>query len=170
MERRGARTDEYVGAMRALWASDGASFDGEFASFTACVVEPEAAAGAMPIVVGGHSPCRCERAGRLGDGFFPGKGSPAELAELIDIVRQTAAAHDRDPRRSRSRPAARRSSGTTRSGRRRWPRSASAASSCRRSMMKPNAGEAMDRVRRTSDQADRVDRLRRPLPGSNRCL
>ena len=35
-ERRGARTDEYVAAMRALWASDGTSFDGEFASFTPC--------------------------------------------------------------------------------------------------------------------------------------
>src|SRR3954464_2970885 len=31
--RRGARTDEYISAMRALWASDGASFHGEFASF-----------------------------------------------------------------------------------------------------------------------------------------
>src|SRR5436190_900860 len=32
-ERRGARTDEYIAAMRALWASDGASYAGEFASF-----------------------------------------------------------------------------------------------------------------------------------------
>ena len=51
----------------------------------------------MPIVIGGHSRLAAERAGRLGDGFFPGKGSPTELAEMIDIVRQTAAANDRDP-------------------------------------------------------------------------
>jgi probable F420-dependent oxidoreductase len=96
-ERRGARTDEYVAAMRALWASDGASYAGEFASFTRVSSNPKPPGGAVPIVVGGHSRAAAERAGRLGDGFFPGRGSPAELAELLDIARQTAAAHGRDP-------------------------------------------------------------------------
>jgi probable F420-dependent oxidoreductase len=96
-ERRGARTDEYVAAMRALWASDGASFDGEFASFTRVSSNPKPPNGAVRIVVGGHSRAAAERAGRLGDGLFPGKGSANELAELIDIARQTAAANGRDP-------------------------------------------------------------------------
>ena len=96
-ERRGARTDEYVEAMRALWASDGASFEGEFASFTRVSSNPKPRQGQIPIVVGGHSRAACERAGRLGDGFFPGKGDAHELREMVDIVRQTAAAHDRDP-------------------------------------------------------------------------
>ena len=96
-ERRGARTDEYVAAMRALWATDGASFDGEFASFSRVSSNPKPPNGAVRIVVGGHSRAAAERAGRLGDGLFPGKGSSAELAELLDIARQTAAAHDRDP-------------------------------------------------------------------------
>ncbi len=98
-ERRGARTDEYVAAMRALWATDGATFDGDFTSFTRVSSNPKPVGGTIPIVIGGHSRAAAERAGRLGDGFFPGKGSPAELAESIDIVRQTAAAHDRDPER-----------------------------------------------------------------------
>jgi probable F420-dependent oxidoreductase len=95
--RRGARTDEYVGAMRALWAGDSAEFDGEFASFRRVSSNPKPAQGKIPIVVGGHSRAAAERAGRLGDGFFPGKGTPAELADLIDIVRQTAAGQGRDP-------------------------------------------------------------------------
>jgi len=95
-ERRGARTDEYVAAMRSLWASDGASFEGEFASFTRVSSNPKPAQSQIPIVIGGHSRAACERAGRLGDGFFPGKGSPAELREMVDIVRQTAADHGRD--------------------------------------------------------------------------
>jgi probable F420-dependent oxidoreductase len=95
-ERRGARTDEYVGAMRALWSSDGASFAGEFASFDRVSSNPKPARS-IPIVVGGHSVSAAKRAGRLGDGFFPGKGSPAELAELMDVVRQTAADAGRDP-------------------------------------------------------------------------
>lgn len=96
-ERRGARTDEYVAAMRALWAADGATFDGDFASFTRVSSNPKPAQGTIPIIVGGHTRVAAERAGRLGDGFVPGKGSATELAELFDIVRETAAAHGRDP-------------------------------------------------------------------------
>ncbi|HTN78458.1 MAG TPA: LLM class F420-dependent oxidoreductase [Acidimicrobiales bacterium] len=96
-EQRGARTDEYVAAMRALWASDGATYKGDFAGFTRVSSNPKPAQGTIPIVVGGHSRAACERAGRLGDGLFPGKGTPAELRDMVDIVRQTAAACGRDP-------------------------------------------------------------------------
>jgi probable F420-dependent oxidoreductase len=96
-ERRGARTDEYVAAMRALWARDGASFEGEFVSFSRVSSNPKPVRGTIPIVVGGHSRAAAMRAGRLGDGFFPASGTPGELAELIDLVHQTAAANDRDP-------------------------------------------------------------------------
>ncbi len=94
--KRGARTDEYVHAMRALWAGDEAAYDGEFVSFSDVSSNPKPVDRSIPIVVGGHSTAAAKRAGRLGDGFFPGKGSIPELAELIDVVRQTAAEHDRD--------------------------------------------------------------------------
>jgi len=93
-ERRGARTDEYVGAMRALWDTDHAEFHGEFVDFAGASVNPKPVHGRVPITVGGHSRAAAERAGRLGDGFFPGKG---EIAELVDVVRQTAADAGRDP-------------------------------------------------------------------------
>ncbi|MEM7322496.1 MAG: LLM class F420-dependent oxidoreductase [Actinomycetota bacterium] len=94
---RGARTDDYIAAMQALWASDGASYEGRFANFADVTSNPKPANGTVPIVVGGHSKAAARRAGRLGDGFFPGKGSIAELAELIDVARQTAADSGRDP-------------------------------------------------------------------------
>jgi probable F420-dependent oxidoreductase len=94
--RRGARTDEYVHAMRELWAGDDASYDGEFVSFDNVSSNPKPDGGTVPFVIGGHSAAAAKRAGRLGDGFFPGKGSIAELTEMIDIMRQTAAEHDRD--------------------------------------------------------------------------
>lgn len=96
-ERRGARTDEYIHAMRALWKADGATFEGEFASFNNVSCNPKPVDNDIPIVVGGHSAAAARRAGRLGEGFFPGKGSVAELAEMMDIARQTAADNDRDP-------------------------------------------------------------------------
>lgn len=91
--RRGARTDDYVAAMRALWDGDKASHTGEFASFSGASVNPKPPRGRVPIHVGGHSRVAAERAGRLGDGFFPAKG---DLAELIDVMRQAAADAGRD--------------------------------------------------------------------------
>src|SRR5262245_18562692 len=96
-DRRGARTDDYMQAMRALWAGDGATYQGEFAAFDRVSSNPKPAQSTIPIVIGGHSRAAAERAGRLGDGFFPGRGTPSELAELMDIVRQVAADHGRDP-------------------------------------------------------------------------
>ena len=93
-ERRGARTDEYVAAMRTLWGADSVSFDGEFVSFSGVSSNPKPVGGSVPIVIGGHSDAAARRAGRLGDGFWPGKG---DLDHLLDIMRREAEAHDRDP-------------------------------------------------------------------------
>ncbi len=93
-DRRGARTDEYVAAMRALWRGDEVSFDGEFASFDRVTSSPKPASGSVPIVIGGHTRAAAARAGRLGDGFFPAKG---DLPDLIRVVRESAEAAGRRP-------------------------------------------------------------------------
>lgn len=96
-EGRGRRTDEYIGAMRALWGEDQASFSGEFAEFENCILRPRPAHGAVPVHVGGHTEVAARRAGRLGNGFFPGKGSHESLAALFDVARRSAVEHGRDP-------------------------------------------------------------------------
>ena len=96
-ERRGQRTDDYIGAMRALWDADSTSFDSDHASFSGISVNPKPANGRVPIVIGGHSRAAARRAGRLGDGFWPGPREGVSMAELIDEMRQTAAAAGRDP-------------------------------------------------------------------------
>ena len=50
----------------------------------------------VPIHIGGHSDAAAKRAGRLGDGFFPGKGSHEELARLLGVMRDAAAEAGRD--------------------------------------------------------------------------
>jgi alkanesulfonate monooxygenase SsuD/methylene tetrahydromethanopterin reductase-like flavin-dependent oxidoreductase (luciferase family) len=82
-ERRGARTDEYVEAMQALWAGPEAEFHGQFASFSAVTCSPRPVRGAIPIVTGGDSPIAIRRAARLADGYFPGSGDPDKLRTLI---------------------------------------------------------------------------------------
>lgn len=94
---RGARTDDYIAAMQALWASDNASYQGPFANFDNVTTNPKPVQGQVPIVVGGHSKAAARRAGRLGNGFFPGRGSVEQLGELIDVAHQTAADAGRDP-------------------------------------------------------------------------
>lgn len=94
---RGRRNDEYVDVMRNLWSAGddgGASHDGEYVSFANVHSNPKPAGGTVPIHVGGHSRKAARRAGYLGDGFFPGTG---DIPELLDIMRQAAADHGRDP-------------------------------------------------------------------------
>jgi probable F420-dependent oxidoreductase len=94
---RGKRTDDHVAAMRALWTEDKATHHSEFTNFDDCILRPNPAQGSVPIHVGGHTAVAARRAGRLGDGFFPGKGSREEQTELFGIVRKTAEEHGRDP-------------------------------------------------------------------------
>lgn len=91
---RGRRTDEWVEVMRALWTSEPASHSGDRMSFEGMSSNPKPANGSVPVVVGGHSRKAAERAGKLGDGFFPLGG---DLPELLDVMRQTAADLGRDP-------------------------------------------------------------------------
>jgi probable F420-dependent oxidoreductase len=93
-EGRGARTDEHIAVMRALWDGDHADFEGDLFSFTDISSNPKPTNGRVPIHIGGHTRVAAERAGRIGDGFFPGRG---DIVELVDIVRQTAADAGRDP-------------------------------------------------------------------------
>jgi probable F420-dependent oxidoreductase len=94
---RGKRTDDHVAALRALWTEDKASHHGPYVAFDDAISRPQPTQSRLPIVVGGHSDAAARRAGRLGDGFFPGKGDHARLAELIGIMRRTAEEHGRDP-------------------------------------------------------------------------
>lgn len=93
-EQRGARTDEYILAMRELWSADKPTFNGRFTKFKDAYCRPQPVKKMVPIIVGGHSDAAAKRAGRLGDGFFPARGAPAES---IALARQAAKDAGRDP-------------------------------------------------------------------------
>ncbi len=96
-ERRGARADDYIAAMRALWAGDDVTYAGPFVQFEGINCNPKPVSGSVPILIGGHTEFAARRAGRLGDGFFPATGSQVDIRPLIELVRETAAAAGRDP-------------------------------------------------------------------------
>jgi probable F420-dependent oxidoreductase len=91
---RAMRMDEYIVAMRELWAADKPTFKGRFVAFDGAYCRPQPLNKSVPIIVGGHSRPAARRAGRLGDGFFPARSAPAEL---IAIAREAAQAAGRDP-------------------------------------------------------------------------
>ena len=96
-ERRGARNDEYIEAMRTLWSGPEVEFHGEFVDFPTVTCSPRPVQPTIPILVGGDSDVAIRRAARLADGYFPGEGDVDRLASLITRVRQAAEDAGRDP-------------------------------------------------------------------------
>jgi probable F420-dependent oxidoreductase len=97
-EHRGARTDEYIEALRVLWRDDESTYHGRFVDFERSKSYPKPVqSGGIPIAVGGHTPAAARRAGRLGDEFFPGVASLQQLEPLLDVMRTSAAEAGRDP-------------------------------------------------------------------------
>ncbi len=97
-ERRGARTDEYVDALRTVWGGSHVEFHGEFVDFDPLTCTPLPAQGSdIPILVGGDTPAAMRRAAKIADGYFPGEGDPEQLAKLITTVRAECEKYDRDP-------------------------------------------------------------------------
>ncbi len=95
---RGARADEYIEVMRALWREGPASYHGRFFDFEEMKSHPKPVqTGGVPILVGGSSQAAARRAGRLGDGFFPLGLSPENLAPALELMRDEAVAAGRDP-------------------------------------------------------------------------
>jgi probable F420-dependent oxidoreductase len=94
---RGARTDEYVDVLRRLWQERETTYAGEFMNFAPLKSFPKPAQDGGPrIHIGGHSKAAARRAGRIGDGFFPGRTGD-ELVSLIDEMRKAAVDAGRDP-------------------------------------------------------------------------
>ena len=97
-EERGARTDEGIQALRSLWSPRAEPFRGRFYRWEAVESNPRPVRPeGIPIVVGGHSAPAARRAARLGDGFFPARGGPEELARLFGVVREECERIGRDP-------------------------------------------------------------------------
>ena len=96
-ERRGARNDEYIEAMKALWQGPHAEFHGDFVDFAPVTCSPRPVNGSIPIIVGGDTERAIARAGKIADGYFPGEGNIDRLKDLISRVKRSAESNNRDP-------------------------------------------------------------------------
>jgi probable F420-dependent oxidoreductase len=93
---RGARTDEYLAAMRTLWTEPAPSFDGRFVSFAGVFQRPRPVQlPHPPIVVGGHSPAAHRRAVMTGNGWYGVYLDVEQTAEALAGLSKVAADCDR---------------------------------------------------------------------------
>ena len=97
-EQRGARIDEFIECLDALWTQDEVKFKGAFYFVPTSRVEPKPVQKPRPpLLIGGYSEAAFRRAGRLGDGYTGGNMAPEKLAHTIARVREHAERAGRDP-------------------------------------------------------------------------
>ncbi len=98
-ERRGARAEEYLACLRALWGPDPVEFAGKFYRVPRSSVLPKPVQRPHPpLLLGGGAPAALARIGRLADVWISAsRFDPARLGQYVEPVRQAARDAGRDP-------------------------------------------------------------------------
>jgi len=95
-EGRAHRTREYIEAMRALWASDVASYSGEFVNFHGARSYPKPANGKrVPVWFGGESGPALRRTAAYGDGWIGFNLTPDQAAPKVKRIEALLKEHGR---------------------------------------------------------------------------
>ena len=104
-EERGAVTDEYIDAFRAIWTQERINFDGKYTKINDLLIDPKPVQKPYPpIWVGGESGPSMRRAARVGDAWYPIGSNNAHLLDTaprlaagIARLRKLTEAAGRDP-------------------------------------------------------------------------
>lgn len=95
---RGRRTDEVLGALKALWTQEVPEFAGDFYRYSDLKFSPKPKqVPHPPIVVGGGSTAALRRTARFGDGWHALRKSPAEVRAAVAELASLTEAEGRDP-------------------------------------------------------------------------
>jgi probable F420-dependent oxidoreductase len=97
-ERRGARFDDYIVAMKKVWSGEVVEHDGEFVrmhgfkSYPLPVQKPH-----PPIIIGGTARAAFRRVALHGDGWFAPSAGVGQLKKHLGALHEVAREHGRDP-------------------------------------------------------------------------
>ncbi len=81
---RGARTDDYLAAMRAIWTQPNPAYQGRFVSFAGVQAHPQRN---IPVVIGGESPPAYRRAVERATGWYGFNLDLNETAQALAAIR-----------------------------------------------------------------------------------
>jgi probable F420-dependent oxidoreductase len=100
MQRRGARFEEYLRCLLALWTQQPVEFAGDFYTVPRSFLSPAPVQRPHPpLLVGGTAEPALRRAGRLAQGWIASSRlDPGSLARCVEVVRGGAIEAGRDPR------------------------------------------------------------------------
>jgi probable F420-dependent oxidoreductase len=103
MDRRGARLEEFLRCLVAIWTQDPVEFDGEFYRVPRSHVDPKPRHQPHPpVLLGGAAPAALRRVGRMADGWISAsRADLRRIGEDIAIIRDAATRAGRDPDRLR---------------------------------------------------------------------
>ena len=97
-ERRGARADEFLRCLTALWGDDPVEFRGDFYSVPRSRFAPKPLQRPRPpITVGGYAPSALRRAATLADGYNGGNIPFAAMVATLRQLAEAAASVGKDP-------------------------------------------------------------------------
>lgn len=95
---RGARTEEFISCLKAIWTQDVVTFDGRFYRMPAVRVDPKPVQRPHPpLLLGGTAERALRRVGRIADGWI--SSSRHDLANIgsdLDVMRGAASEAGRD--------------------------------------------------------------------------
>jgi len=95
-ERRGARFDDYIQAMRKVWSGDVVEHKSEFLDWTGFKSKPTPVQDPFPVVIGGTKGKAFERTAKYGNGWFAPTASPDQLAPYLAELDAACSEEGRD--------------------------------------------------------------------------
>jgi probable F420-dependent oxidoreductase len=95
-ERRGARADDYLAALRKVWSGDVVEHESEFLHWKGFKSFPLPVQNPLPLVIGGSKGKAFERVARYGDGWYAPTASIDQLSALLPKLDAACAKVGRD--------------------------------------------------------------------------
>jgi len=86
-EKRGARFDDYVAAMRKVWSGDVVEHHSEFLNWSGFKSYPLPKQNPLPVIMGGNKGKILERIARFGNGWFVPGSDPATLVNQLSELK-----------------------------------------------------------------------------------
>ena len=87
-EKRGARFDDYIQAMRKVWSGEVVEHESEYLSWHGFKSYPIPVQKPLPVIMGGDKGKIYERIAKYGDGWYVPGGDPRELATKLAELRK----------------------------------------------------------------------------------
>ncbi|MAE94067.1 MAG: LLM class F420-dependent oxidoreductase [Deltaproteobacteria bacterium] len=95
-EKRGARHDDYIQALRKVWAGEVVEHQSEFVDWSGFKSYPLPVQRPLPLVIGGSKGRVFERVARYGEGWFSPTTSLEQILPLLDPLDAALAAQGRE--------------------------------------------------------------------------